>query len=110
MVEKEDDEDPTQETVTFLYKYAPGSCPKSYGFNAAKLAGMPPQIIKRAYEVSCHQKFNSHLQNFDEHLSFQLSKTVEAEALKRKTFTKSLLQADRTEVQDLLRKLKGCRL
>uniref|UniRef100_A0A1Q3EX21 DNA mismatch repair protein n=1 Tax=Culex tarsalis TaxID=7177 RepID=A0A1Q3EX21_CULTA len=89
MVEKEDDEDPTQETVTFLYKYAPGSCPKSYGFNAAKLAGMPPQIIKRAYE---------------------LSKTVEAEALKRKTFTKSLLQADRTEVQDLLRKLKGCRL
>lgn len=52
MVEKEDDEDPTQETVTFLYKYAPGSCPKSYGFNAAKLAGMPPQIIKRAYEVS----------------------------------------------------------
>lgn len=89
MVEKEDEEDPTQETVTFLYKYAPGSCPKSYGFNAAKLAGMPPQIIKRAYE---------------------LSKTVEAVALKRKAFTKALLQADRTEVQELLRKLKGCRL
>lgn len=51
MVENEDDEDPTQETVTFLYKYADGACPKSYGFNAAKLAGMPACIIKRAHEV-----------------------------------------------------------
>lgn len=52
MVENEDTEDPTQETVTFLYKYNAGACPKSYGFNAAKLAGMPQPIIKRAYEVS----------------------------------------------------------
>jgi len=53
MVENEDNTDPTQETVTFLYKYTAGACPKSYGFNAAKLAGMPQGIIKRAYEVSC---------------------------------------------------------
>lgn len=52
MVENEDTEDPTQETVTFLYKYTAGACPKSYGFNAAKLAGMPSGIIKRAYTVS----------------------------------------------------------
>lgn len=52
MVENEDTEDPTQETVTFLYKYTAGACPKSYGFNAAKLAGMPQPIIKRAYAVS----------------------------------------------------------
>lgn len=52
MVENEDTEDPTQETVTFLYKYSAGACPKSYGFNAAKLAGMPKPIIKRACEVS----------------------------------------------------------
>lgn len=51
MVENEDSEDPTQETVTFLYKYVAGPCPKSYGFNAAKLAGMPHSIIRRAYEV-----------------------------------------------------------
>lgn len=52
MVESEGaDDDPTQETVTFLYKYTDGACPKSYGFNAAKLAGMPASIIKRAYEV-----------------------------------------------------------
>ncbi|XP_058826116.1 probable DNA mismatch repair protein Msh6 [Topomyia yanbarensis] len=88
MVENEDDEDPTQETVTFLYKYADGACPKSYGFNAAKLADMPACIIKRAHE---------------------LSKTVEAEALKRKIFTKSLQQADPGEVKEMLRKLKACR-
>uniref|UniRef100_A0A1B0F0L9 DNA mismatch repair protein n=1 Tax=Phlebotomus papatasi TaxID=29031 RepID=A0A1B0F0L9_PHLPP len=50
MVENEDSDDPTQETVTFLYKYADGPCPKSYGFNAAKLAGMPTTIIRRAHE------------------------------------------------------------
>ncbi|XP_058451962.1 probable DNA mismatch repair protein Msh6 [Malaya genurostris] len=87
MVENEDDEDPTQETVTFLYKYSSGACPKSYGFNAAKLADMPHCIIKRAHEIS---------------------KTVEAEALKRKIFTKSLLQANPSEVTELLRKLKAC--
>ncbi|XP_037810676.1 probable DNA mismatch repair protein Msh6 isoform X1 [Lucilia sericata] len=52
MVENEDCDDPTQETVTFLYKYSAGACPKSYGFNAAKLAGMPHNIIKRAYTLS----------------------------------------------------------
>jgi len=36
----------TQETITFLYKFANGACPKSYGFNAARLAGMPVDIIK----------------------------------------------------------------
>ncbi|XP_050439278.1 DNA mismatch repair protein Msh6 [Adelges cooleyi] len=35
-----------QETITFLYKFANGACPKSYGFNAARLAGMPADIIK----------------------------------------------------------------
>lgn len=52
MVENDTDtDDPTQETVTFLYKYTDGACPKSYGFNAAKLAGMPMSIIKRAHHV-----------------------------------------------------------
>lgn len=71
MVENEDNDDPTQETVTFLYKYSDGACPKSYGFNAAKLAGMPNSVIKRAHEVwkwkylnvlpSLHDLFNTFL-------------------------------------------------
>lgn len=43
-----DEEDPSEETVTFLYKFVDGACPKSYGFNAAKLAGIPINIIKAA--------------------------------------------------------------
>lgn len=36
----------------FLYKLAEGSCPKSYGFNAAKLAGLPGEIIVKAHEIA----------------------------------------------------------
>jgi len=43
MVENED-EDPSQETITFLYKFSSGACPKSYGFNAAKLANLPDDV------------------------------------------------------------------
>ncbi|XP_074656040.1 DNA mismatch repair protein Msh6-like isoform X2 [Tubulanus polymorphus] len=48
MVENEDDEDPGQETITFLYKFVKGACPKSYGFNAARLANIPDEVIEVA--------------------------------------------------------------
>ena len=44
MVENENEEDPSEETITFLYKFVQGACPKSYGFNAARLADLPPQV------------------------------------------------------------------
>lgn len=44
MVENENEEDVTQETITFLYKFVHGACPKSYGFNAARLAGIPDEV------------------------------------------------------------------
>ena len=34
--------------VTFLYKLTDGGCPKSYGVNVARLAGLPDDIVKRA--------------------------------------------------------------
>lgn len=33
MVDNENVEDPTEENITFLYKFVTGACPKSYGFN-----------------------------------------------------------------------------
>lgn len=36
--------DSCQDTVTFLYKLVSGACPKSYGFYAAKLAGVPQEV------------------------------------------------------------------
>lgn len=50
MVENEDVEgegeegECQQETITFLYKFVEGACPKSYGFNAARLAGIPNEV------------------------------------------------------------------
>ncbi|XP_068210274.1 DNA mismatch repair protein Msh6 isoform X2 [Palaemon carinicauda] len=47
MVEGENEEDPSQETITFLYKFTKGACPKSYGFNAARLADLPDGVIRK---------------------------------------------------------------
>ena len=43
MVENEGD--PSEETITFLYKFAKGACPKSYGFNVARLANIPEEVL-----------------------------------------------------------------
>ena len=51
MVESEDT-DVSEEKVTFLYKLTDGACPKSYGFNAARLAGIPSEVIKKAHAVA----------------------------------------------------------
>ncbi|CAF1018045.1 unnamed protein product [Didymodactylos carnosus] len=48
------DETPSKETITFLYKFINGPCPKSHGFNAARLANIPEKVVqlaqKKAYE------------------------------------------------------------
>ncbi|XP_061600826.1 DNA mismatch repair protein Msh6 isoform X2 [Cololabis saira] len=49
MVENEC-EDPSQETITFLYKFITGACPKSYGFNAARLASLPEEVIQAGHK------------------------------------------------------------
>jgi DNA mismatch repair protein MSH6 len=46
LVEEEEEEE--GEAITFLYKFMKGSCPKSYGFNVAHLAGLPPGVISLA--------------------------------------------------------------
>lgn len=37
--------------IVFLRKVEPGAADKSYGIEVAKLAGLPPEVIKRAREV-----------------------------------------------------------
>ncbi|CAF3104902.1 unnamed protein product [Rotaria sp. Silwood2] len=43
-----DEETSTKETLVFLYKFVEGSCPKSHGFNAARLANIPESIVELA--------------------------------------------------------------
>ena len=40
------------EQVTFLYTLAPGACPKSYGVNVARLAGLPESVLAVAKQAS----------------------------------------------------------
>lgn len=47
-----------EESITFLYKLTAGACPKSYGFNVAKLAGIPNSVIALARKkaTSCERE------------------------------------------------------
>jgi len=38
--------------ITFLYTLGEGSCPKSFGINVARLAGLPREVLSKAREVS----------------------------------------------------------
>ena len=40
------------EEVTFLYKLTQGSCPRSYGVNVARLAGLPEDVVQAAAKAS----------------------------------------------------------
>ena len=40
------------ERVTFLYTLEKGSCPKSYGVNVARLAGLPERVLLAAAKRS----------------------------------------------------------
>jgi len=41
----------SQDTVIFLRKISPGPSDRSYGLQVAKLAGLPPEVIRRAREI-----------------------------------------------------------
>lgn len=64
MVENEDDTDPSKETITFLYKFVKGACPKSYGFNAARLAGIPDEVSRRLNMRCVRSSFQNFVKRF----------------------------------------------
>jgi DNA mismatch repair protein MutS len=41
----------TDGKVVFLYRIIPGKADKSYGVHVAQLAGMPPPVVRRAWEI-----------------------------------------------------------
>jgi DNA mismatch repair protein MutS len=45
------DEDEEKEEVVFLRKIVEGGTDRSYGIHVAKLAGLPDEVVKRAYEI-----------------------------------------------------------
>ncbi len=41
--------------VTFLHRITPGAMGKSYGIHVARLAGLPPHVVERAWEILNHR-------------------------------------------------------
>ena len=37
-----------QDQIMFLYKFVEGECPVSFGLNLARIAGLPPSVLKNA--------------------------------------------------------------
>lgn len=50
MAYKMQDEDGDQ--ILFLYKFVKGECPKSFGLNVARMAGLPEQVLSIAKKRS----------------------------------------------------------
>lgn len=61
------------EEVTFLYKLTPGACPKSYGVNVARLAGLPDSVLQKAVAKSqeFEAKYGQHKQLGDSNDSLE---------------------------------------
>jgi DNA mismatch repair protein MSH6 len=81
MVENENEEDPSAETVTFLYKFAAGACPKSYGFNAARLAGVPSSIIHIGYSKAIQLEKEGDQRKLFQHLFGKKHKSADIASL-----------------------------
>ncbi|XP_021073444.1 DNA mismatch repair protein Msh6 [Mus pahari] len=83
MVENEC-EDPSQETIAFLYKFTKGACPKSYGFNAARLANLPEEVIQKGHKKAREfERMNQSLQLFREVCLATEKPTINGEAIHR---------------------------
>lgn len=87
------------EEVTFLYTLSPGACPKSYGVNVARLAGMPESILRRAGARSAE------LEHLFEHSNGSQNQSVDApdpSVCKLLKNLESLLQESGTDSNTLL--------
>ena len=51
-VVEDGDDDSEKKSIAFLYTLGEGPCPKSFGVNVARLAGLPDDVLQRAKRVS----------------------------------------------------------
>jgi len=51
--------------IIFLYKLLPGGSSRSYGIEVARLAGLPPKVIERAFKI-LHMLENKEQERVDE--------------------------------------------
>ncbi|MDR1511529.1 MAG: DNA mismatch repair protein MutS [Endomicrobium sp.] len=67
--------------VVFLHKIVQGSADKSYGIYVAKIAGIPRQIIEKAYKILKKLEINSINQKSGDNLKFKFFSTSKYQIL-----------------------------
>jgi DNA mismatch repair protein MutS len=85
--------------VIFLRKLVPGGSNHSFGIHVARMAGMPPSVIRRADEIL--------LQLEDTHRKEGLSKPLEGMAEKREGFQMSIFQLDDPVLKQIRDEIKN---
>jgi DNA mismatch repair protein MutS len=85
--------------VIFLRKLMPGGSNHSFGIHVARMAGMPPSVVRRADEIL--------LQLEDTHRKDGLSKPLEGMAEKREGFQMSFFQLDDPVLKQIRDEIKN---
>ena len=85
--------------VIFLRKLMPGGSNHSFGIHVARMAGMPPSVVRRADEIL--------LQLEDTHRKEGLSKPLEGMAEKREGFQMSIFQLDDPVLKQIRDEIKN---
>ena len=63
----------TGKDVTFLHKIVPGASKRSYGIHVGKLAGLPKEVIDRAYDLlSDYEGNNQEKTTYNNYYGFQI--------------------------------------
>ena len=85
--------------VIFLRKLVPGGSNHSFGIHVARMAGMPPSVVRRADEIL--------VQLEDTHRKDGLSKPLEGMAEKREGFQMSFFQLDDPVLKQIRDEIKN---
>ena len=99
-------------TITFLHKVKDGSVDKSYGIHVAKLALLPPSLIKRADEIlRTYESKNSKEDNLVNQISMKFDETDKKDSkydiLKEKLDKINPLEVSPMEALNILYDLKN---
>ncbi len=85
--------------VIFLRKLVPGGSNHSFGIHVARMAGMPPSVVRRADEILAQLE--------DTHRKDGLSKPLDGMAEKREGFQMSIFQLDDPVLKQIRDEIKN---
>lgn len=96
--ENTEDGSANDSSITFLYTLGPGTCPKSFGINVARLASLPEEVLAHAKRVS--QEYE------DEMTEAHRQRSAESAALYKEKIMAAIQAGQWEELERLWQELK----